>query len=313
MLVLRTNAATTGSTALRALGGTVIGFVIGSVLMLGIGGHNQPALWVALPIAVAIASYAPGVLPFAFGQAAFTVVVVVLFNLLQPVGWKVGELRIEDVAIGCAVSLVVGVVFWPRGAGAVVGDDLADAYRRGAAYLTQAVNWALGLYPNPPTATAGSAVTAGIRLDEALRGYLAEQGAKRVSRDDLWHLVMASTRLRLTAYSLASLRPEHACAPVGHGAPAEPPETAAARVALAHTAGTLAGFYDEVAALVGKPMADQVLAPVDAPALDELDRAEQHAHLLWIREHLHDLGAAAAMVPVPAVRVAEQRRQPWWR
>jgi len=34
------------------------------------------------------------------------------------------------------VSLVVGVLFWPRGASSVVGDDLADAFRRGAAYLT---------------------------------------------------------------------------------------------------------------------------------------------------------------------------------
>jgi hypothetical protein len=34
-----------------------------------------------------VAAYAPGALPFAVGQAAFTVVVVVLFNLLQLVGW----------------------------------------------------------------------------------------------------------------------------------------------------------------------------------------------------------------------------------
>jgi hypothetical protein len=33
-----------------------------------------------------VAAYAPGALPFAVGQAVFTVVVV-LFNLLQPVGW----------------------------------------------------------------------------------------------------------------------------------------------------------------------------------------------------------------------------------
>ena len=115
--VLRTNAASTESTALRALGGTVVGFVVGALLLLGIG-TSTPALWAALPIALAVAAYAPGTLPFAFGQAAFTVVVVVLFNLLVPAGWKVGLLRIEDVAIGCLVSLVVGVLFWPRGAGA---------------------------------------------------------------------------------------------------------------------------------------------------------------------------------------------------
>ena len=130
-----------------------------------------------------------------------------------------GLLRIEDVAIGCLVSLVVGVLFWPRGAGSVVGDDLADAFRRGAAYLTQAVDWALGTRADPPDAGA-AAVTAGIRLDEALRGFLAEQGTKRVSKEDLWMLVMASMRLRLTAYSLAGLQaPEHArhAQAAGHG------------------------------------------------------------------------------------------------
>src|SRR6202008_2277577 len=131
-------------------------------------------------------------------------------NLLAPAGWRVGLLRIEDVAIGCLVSLVVGVLFWPRGAASVVGDDLADAFRRGAAYLTQAVDWALGTGHEPPD-TGAAAVTAGIRLDEALRGFLAEQGAKHLSKPDLWMLVMATMRLRLTAYSLAGMQePVHA-------------------------------------------------------------------------------------------------------
>ncbi len=85
--VLRSNAASTESTALRALGGTVVGFVAGALLLLGIG-TSPPALWTALPLAIAVAAYAPGTLPFAFGQAAFTVVVLVLFNLLAPAGGR---------------------------------------------------------------------------------------------------------------------------------------------------------------------------------------------------------------------------------
>src|SRR5580704_4733825 len=52
--VLRTNAASTGSTALRALGGTVVGFIVGALLLLAIG-TNTAALWVVLPIAIAVA------------------------------------------------------------------------------------------------------------------------------------------------------------------------------------------------------------------------------------------------------------------
>jgi uncharacterized membrane protein YccC len=335
--VLRTNASSTESTALRALAGTVAGFVAGALLLLGIG-TSTAALWTTLPIALAVAAYAPGTLPFWFGQAAFTVVVLVLFNLLAPTGWRVGLLRIEDVAIGCVVSLAVGFLFWPRGAASVVGDDLADAFRRGAAYLTQAVDWALGTRHEPPDAGA-AAVTAGIRLDEALRGFLAEQGAKRVSKEDLWMLVMASMRLRLTAYSLAGLQaPEHVRQHAHQG-------MTYARTALAHATADLAGFYDRVAVLVGRPVARQVLMPVSVPAftgldgngstrraaeVSETDRVEliaegdgpdlirvitapHHPHLLWVAEHLQHLSTHAHAITDPASHVAEQRRLPWWR
>ena len=63
--VLRTNASSTGSTAVRALIGTAIGFVIGGALLVAIGADST-VLWVALPIAVsglvsgtcAVAAYA---------------------------------------------------------------------------------------------------------------------------------------------------------------------------------------------------------------------------------------------------------------
>jgi len=260
--VLRTNAVSTESTALRALGGTVVGFVVGALLLLGIG-TSTPALWAALPIAIAVAAYAPGTLPFAFGQAAFTVVIVVLFNLLVPVGWKVGLLRIQDVALGCLVSLVVGVLFWPRGAGSVVGDDLADAFRVGAAYLTESVDWALGIRHDPPDAGPAT-VTAGIRLDEALRGFLAEQGAKHLPKSDLWMLVMATMRLRLTAYSLAGLKgpvqlPQH-----------RNPSIAYAKTMLTEATAELAAFYERVAVLVGRPAPRDVVLPVSAPAFTGL-------------------------------------------
>jgi len=64
------------------------------------------------------------------------------------------------VAIGCAVSLLVGVLFWPRGVSSVVADDLADAFRTGADYLMQAVDWALSEVLVRP-AGAASAAAAG--------------------------------------------------------------------------------------------------------------------------------------------------------
>ena len=311
--VLRTNAAATGATVLRALTGTVVGFAVGSALMLAIG-TDHSTLWVVLPIAVLIAAYTPGTAPFAVGQAAFTVTVVVLFNLLAPAGWKVGLVRIQDVVLGCAVSLLVGVLLWPRGASAVVGDDVADAFRSGAAYLTQAVDWSLGLRQAAPD-MAVAAVSAGIRLDDALRLYLAEQGTKRVSRHDLWSLVMATVRLRLTAHSLAGLR--------AHCPPAPGPDGHADPVtALRRTAADLAGFYERVAVQVGRPhRGDPPPAVLTVPS--GLDRqtvaaaaagsARHRPHSVWVREHLTDLGAHLRDITQPAVQVARLRRVPWWR
>jgi uncharacterized membrane protein YccC len=332
--VLRTNAAATGSTVLRALAGTVVGFAVGAALLLGIG-TNPAALWIALPIAICVAAYAPGTAPFSVGQAAFTITVVVLFNLLLPAGWRVGLLRVEDVAIGCGVSVVVGVLFWPRGASSVVGNDLADAFHRGAAYLDQAVDWALGLrQPKPDTATA--AITAGDRLDDALRGFLAEQGTKRLPKADLWTLVTASMRLRLTANSVASLHDpgdgskweRQAPGPDGAGPGSAGPDGAGPAAAWLRTVtADLTGFYDGIASLVGPPHRNQEperVAPPELPDAGSAGRSDgpasgpdapEHVHpnVLWVQEHLRHLQQHTPAITEPAMHLAQLRRTPWWR
>jgi uncharacterized membrane protein YccC len=297
--VLRSNAASTGSTAVRALVGTAIGFVIGGLLLIAIG-SDSTVLWVALPIAVFVAAYTPGTAPFAIGQAAFTVTVAVLFNLLAPVGWKVGVLRIEDVALGCAVSLVVGALFWPRGLTAVVGDDLADAFRSGAAYLKQAVEWTSGLRAVEPDG-AGATITAASRLDEALRGFLAEQGSKHMQPRELWRLVGGSLRLRLTARSIAEL-------------PRDPAGIGAARDALRSRTNTLAGWYEGLAELVGKPEDPSVVAlgaPVFGPE-QVVGPSSRSQYGIWLYEHLDHLSEHLDELVAPATRIAEVRRRPWW-
>jgi len=324
--VLRSNAASTGSTALRALGGTAIGFVVGAALLAAIG-PGQTAMWVAFPLAVLIAAYAPGTLPFAVGQAAFTILLVLLFNLIAPVGWRVGLLRVEDIAIGCVVSVLVGLVFWPRGASALVGEDLADAFRSGARYLTQAVEWALSERALPPEA-AVAAVTASLRLDDALRGFLAEQGTKRISKEDLWSLVTATQQLRLTAHTLAGLRdvPDAdaimapvACLPLeGSQAYTGTP----ACMSLHMAAAGLADYYGRIADEVtyhGREAPPPVPAPViTSPAMPAHDvtgpgGTPPHPHLLWVQDHLHHLSLSAQAITGPALHVAETRQRPWWR
>ncbi len=112
MSVLRSSAFGTGATTVRAVGGTAVGVVIASAIMLAVADHTA-LLWLLLPLGVFVSGIAPSMISFVAGQAAFSVTVIMLFNIVQPVGWKVGLTRIEDVAIGCGVSIVVGVLFWP--------------------------------------------------------------------------------------------------------------------------------------------------------------------------------------------------------
>ncbi len=296
--VLRTSASATGATALRALIGTVAGFFIGAGLILAIG-DNTSALWAALPIAVLVAAYSPGTAPFAIGQAAFTVTVSVLYNILVPVGWQVGVVRVEDVAIGAAVSAVVGVLFWPRGAAAVVADDLADAFHDGGLYLVQATSWAVGTRPAPPDA-AVAAANAAVRLDEALRGLMAEQGTKRVAKEHVWRLVGGSMRLRLTAQSLSVLpQPEASTDPARHGLVAE--------------AVQLAGWCDGVAGQLGRAPATVAMELANSVGGDVAPVHTEEGYLLWVRHHLDHLKHHIADLVEPIAAVAERRGVPWWR
>ncbi len=312
--VLRTSAGATGSTALRALGGTALGFVVGAALLVGIG-TSPAALWVALVLAVLVAGYTPGTAPFVVGQAAFTVTVVVLFNLLVPTGWQVGLLRVEDVAIGCAVSLVAGALFWPRGASVLVADNLADAFRAGAAHLTDATAWVLGGMKRTGDMVAGAAA-ANIRLDDAVRAYLTEQGSKRLAKDDLRTLTMSALRLRLTAHSLASLPGLEAA----RGPAAEHPVGPVVRAGLSRASGQLADFYVAIAAEMSKPGLPGSGQSPHVPPSDPVEvaactvgPAHFHPEALWVGDHLSHLASHSAALTGPAARLAALRRRPWWR
>jgi uncharacterized membrane protein YccC len=308
--VLRTSATATGSTALRGLAGTIAGFAVGAALLVGIG-TSPVTLWIAFPLAVLVAAYTPGTAPFVIGQAAFTVTIVVLFNLLVPAGWQVGLLRVEDVAIGCAVSLVVGFLVWPRGVSSVVGDNLADAFRSGASYLGDAASWVLGDRDGRPE-RAAAAIAAGNRLDDALRGYMTEQGSKRLSKADLWDLVMAAMRLRLTGHSMASLPSR-----------AEPhDDDGGLHAAVRRQVAELASFYNSLAAEVGRPSRTgpaptAVALPhsrIGTTAVEPRASATAYrSDALWVGHHLDHLEAHAADLTGPAERLASLRRRPWWR
>jgi uncharacterized membrane protein YccC len=123
--VMRTSAVQTGATALQAVLGTLIGFAVGLPLLLAIGTRGDLYLYV-LPIVI-VGGLLAGSINVVWGQAGFTVLVSVLFNLVEPIGWEIGVIRLQDVALGAAAGVVIGLAAWPRGAAGQLAQSLGDA------------------------------------------------------------------------------------------------------------------------------------------------------------------------------------------
>jgi uncharacterized membrane protein YccC len=214
LAVLRSNALSTGQTAVKALTGTVVGIIIGS-LIIGLLGSHQEVFWILLPFAICFTGFAPSAISFAAGQAGFTMTVLILFNIVEPIGWRIGVIRIEDVALGCAVSLVVGLLLWPRGASAALRHSIADAIDESVHYLRSSVAYGLarcdaGTQPTDDPAVARRAAQAAARrLDDAFREFLSERGSKSVSLADVGTLIAGVTAVRTTADSIQGLWSSH--------------------------------------------------------------------------------------------------------
>ncbi len=208
--VLRSSALATGATVVEAILGTAIGILVGGLVVVAIGAHTW-LLWTALPLAVLLGAYSPRAISFTAGQAGFTIVVVVLFNLLEPVGWAVGVVRIEDVAVGCAISLATGFLLWPRGAADVLRESIGSAYVGAASYLDATIATLLGVRQAGPLEPAAvEASETALRLDETVREYLAENGSARRDLDALARLVGGAARVRRAArllHDAATLAP----------------------------------------------------------------------------------------------------------
>jgi hypothetical protein len=307
--VLRSSAVGTGVTAVRAVVGTAFGVLIGAAVLLGLG-SNPVVLWTLLPVTILVAAIAP---TFAAGQAGFTLVVVVLFTILSPGGLDVGLIRIEDVALGCAVSVGVGALFWPRGAAVSLGLALDDAYGAASDRVRGLVHTLTG---RPSPDQKERALAARQRLDLAFRQFLAEPGTKRPGIDEVAALAGAATRLRLVADSLEEL-----CARDVHGT--LPPDLVAAGAELRAVADGVDLWYRTLGDLLaGRRATVPPADPPDSQLPDDVvghlrsglhvadPAATKHALLLlWSAQHLDSLRRAEPDLTNAAAEIAALRRR----
>ena len=200
--VLKSSGTTTRHTAWQSLIGTLAGFGIASAFMVASGGTPE-ALWAALPICVFLAVYTPTAVHFMIGQAMFTLLVVVLFNLIQPEGWRTGLVRVEDILVGLGTAVIVGTIFWPRGAHGELRASLASLFEAGAAYFAAAVRRVLGRATQQEAAAASSqAVACGQRASDAFATFLTEPGPRRLPISIWSELLVAGNQLRVAGDGL---------------------------------------------------------------------------------------------------------------
>ncbi|RPI11049.1 MAG: hypothetical protein EHM63_02255, partial [Actinobacteria bacterium] len=196
LAVLRTSALAGERSAVAAVGGTTAGFVAAIPILWVIDSVDVLA-WIVLPLLVFVAAYASGALPFAAGQAAFTAFVVLAVDIIEPEGWRTGEIRVVDVVTGAFVALVVGALFWPRGAQAHLRAALAELYRATATLLSSAFGVALGsASPAAESAAAHSDVVAFARAQASVSDLVAERGRGSAEVTSAVTLVATAARLR---------------------------------------------------------------------------------------------------------------------
>ena len=161
------------------------------------------------------------------------------------------------------------------------------------------MNWVLGRATSRPHGGV-AAVSASLRLDDALRGLMTEQGTKRVAKEQLWRLVGSTMRLRLTAHSLAIAHP------AGSGY-----ETT--RDALTDWSSGLLQWYRQVAGDLdgtGAATAEDLFHALPAiPAEVATPAGGLPTCMVWVSQHLLDLRVTLTDLIDPVVEVSTMRRR----
>lgn len=208
--VLRSSALTTGTRVLRAVAGTALGFALG-VAVIELVGVDPVVMWLLLPVVAFGSAFVPEVASFIAGQAAFTMMVLIIFNLIQPSGWAVGLIRVEDVVVGALVGVAVSLLLWPRGASAPTSLAVDKARAAGAALLKAAVRRVIRgsseATDNQVFSLSRSALEASRSLDDAVRQYLSENGGHSDVRAPIVRAANRAVRLRAAAELVADVVP----------------------------------------------------------------------------------------------------------
>ncbi len=195
--ILRFDALGTRRFAFQAIVGTVIGVAVGTVIVVVLV-DRPTALWVLLPLAVFLSAWSSVAISYPVGQAAFSVLILVALGIIEwPPRPEVGLVRIEDILLGAAVALVIGLLMWPNGAAGHLRAELADAIRTASAYLSAAIGALATPTPTELVALRERAIRASMRASETYDIALMQRGPAEDVRS--WASTATSSYLLISA------------------------------------------------------------------------------------------------------------------
>jgi len=281
MVVLSSSALSTRTRVLQAVVGTTLGIILGGVL-LGAVGVRPAVLWLLVPIVVFLSTYLPRFVSFTISQAMAALSLLIILNLTAPAGWRVGLLRIEDIAMGAAVGMGVSLLLWPRGATAAVSAVIRAALDVNVRYLQAAVLRVTRGRSEESDANLAAlshdAVVGWRRIDDAVRHYLSETGTGADLRTPVVRAANRAAWVRLAADMIADIR---TLPPLG----TYPSARAVLEAHMEFVTKQISGYSDTPK----KPIAREFVRALRAEATDDVEVVEAAQPLVTVAANLGQL------------------------
>jgi uncharacterized membrane protein YccC len=285
MLVLSSSALATRTRVVQAVIGTAVGIVVGGILVAAVA-VEPVVLWLLVPVTVFASTYLPRFLSFAAAQAVGALNLLTILSLTIPAGWRVGLLRVEDIALGAAVGMGASLLLWPRGATAAVSALIEAALEVNVRYLRAAVLRVTRGRPDEGregtddslTALSHDALVGSRRVDDAVRHYLSETGSGADLRTPVVKAANRATWVRLAADMIADIRtlpPTEACPAV--------------RAVLEAHLDFVTGQLSERGDTTNPPMAGEFVRALRAGTTDQRQAVEAAQPLVTVAANLAQL------------------------
>ncbi|MDT0447946.1 FUSC family protein [Streptomyces hesseae] len=200
--LMRTSAADTRTALRPAITGTTAGAVLAAVALRVVG--DVPLFYAAvLPVVLLVGFTAAPLLGPAWGQATFTVVIVLMFAQISTPQWQLSAARLVDVLVGGAIGVLASLLAWPRGAGGELRCAVADFLAAGAAGCRGVTDLLCG---RPAPADPLRPVRVAMLLAEASYCQYQSERLLRRTADPPWWVAMLAGYHMLRGAELMLLR-----------------------------------------------------------------------------------------------------------